>query len=150
MLAIIQAIIDMKSWLSKMRYELVKELSDTVFRRLVGIKRSTFNLMLKILSVQYELEHHRGGAPSKLAPEDKLLMILSYWREYRTYLHLGISYDYSESKTFKIIRWVENTLIKSGVFSVPGKKKLYDLDKEAVILMDVTESPIERPQKKAT
>jgi hypothetical protein len=132
-----------------MRYESVKELSDTVFRRLVGIKRVTFNLMLKILSVQYAVEHHRGGAPSKLALEDKLLMALSYWREYRTYLHLGVSYGYSESQTFKIIRWVENTLIKSGVFSVPGKKKLYELDKEAVILMDVTESPIERPQKKA-
>jgi hypothetical protein len=68
-----------------MRYELVKELSDTVFRRLVGIKRATFNLMLKILSVQYAIEHHRGGSPSKLALEDKLLMTLSYWREYRTY-----------------------------------------------------------------
>jgi hypothetical protein len=76
-------------------------------------------------------------------------MTLNYWREYRTYLHLGMSYGYSESQTFKIIRWVENTLIRSGVFSVPGKKKLYELDKEAVILMDVTESPIERPQKKA-
>lgn len=77
-------------------------------------------------------------------------MTLCYWREYRTYLHIGVSYGYSESQTFKIIRWVENTLIKSGSFTVPGKKNLYELDKQVVILMDVTESPIERPQKKAT
>jgi hypothetical protein len=75
-------------------------------------------------------------------------MTLCYWREYRTYLHIGTSYGYSESQTFKIIRLVEDTLIKSGSFTVPGKKKLYELDGQVVILMDVTESPIERPQKK--
>jgi len=133
-----------------MLYETVKGLSGGVFRRLVGVKRTTFEFMLKILSIQYALDHEFGGAPSRLSLEDKLLMTLCYWREYRTYLHLGISYGYSESQTFKIIRWVEDTLIKSGSLTVPGKKKLYELDKQAVILIDVTESPIERPQKKAT
>jgi hypothetical protein len=133
-----------------MFYETVKDLSDGVFRRLVGVKSGTFEFMLKILSVKYAVDHEFGGAPSKLTLEDKLLMALCYWREYRTYLHLGVSYGYSESQTFKIVRWVEDTLIKSGSLTVPGKNKLYELDKQAVILMDVTESPIERPQKKAT
>lgn len=133
-----------------MFYEMIKDLSNGVFRRLVGVKRSTFEFMLKILSVQYAVDHELGGAPSKLTLEDKLLMTLCYWREYRTYLHLGVSYGYSESQAFKIVRWVEDTLIKSGSLTVPGKSKLYELDKQAVILMDVTESPIERPQKKAT
>jgi hypothetical protein len=133
-----------------MFYENIKDLSTSVFRRVVGTKRSTFDFMLKILGVQYAVDHKLGGAPSKLCLEDKLLMTLCYWREYRTYLHIGLSYGYSESQTFKIIRWVEDTLIKSGYFTVPGKKKLYELDKQVVILMDVTESPIERPQKKAT
>ncbi len=133
-----------------MLYKTVKDLSNSVFRRLVGVKRPTFEFMLKILSVQYAVDHEFGGAPSKLSLEDKLLMTLCYWREYRTYLHIGISYNYSESQTFKIIRWVEDTLIKSGAFTIPGKKKLYELDKQVVVLMDVTESPIERPKKKAT
>jgi hypothetical protein len=133
-----------------MFYKAVKDLPNGVFRRLVGVKKSTFEFMLKILSVQYAVDHELGGAPSKLDLEDKLLMTLCYWREYRTYLHLGTSYGYSESQSFKIIRWVEDTLIKSGSFTVPGKKRLYELDKQTVILMDVTESPIERPQKKAT
>lgn len=137
-------------WLLAMFYEAVKDLSNSVFRRLVGVKKSTFEFMLKILSVQYAVDHEFGGAPSKLILEDKLLMTLCYWREYRTYLHIGTSYGYSESQTFKIIRWVEDTLIKSGSFTVPGKKKLYELDSQVVILMDVTESPIERPQKKST
>jgi hypothetical protein len=133
-----------------MFYETIKDLSNGVFRRLVGVKRSTFEFMLKILSAQYAVDHELGGAPSKLTLEDKFLMTLCYWREYRTYLHLGVSYGYSESQAFKIVRWVEDTLIKSGSLTVPGKSKLYELDKQAVILMDVTESPIERPQKKAT
>jgi len=130
-----------------MFYESVRELSAGLFRRLVGVKRVSFELMLKILAVQYGVDHECGGAPSKLGLEDKLLMALCYWREYRTYFHVGMSYGYSESQTFKIIRWVENTLIKSGLFCVPGKKRLYELDKQSVILIDVTESPIERPKK---
>ena len=41
-------------------------------------------------------------------------------------------------------------MIKSGKFNLPGKKVLHTLDKEAIVLIDVTESPIERPKKKAT
>ena len=32
-------------------------------------------------------------------------------------------------------------------FNLPGKKKLHTLDKDAVVLIDVTENPIERPKK---
>ena len=43
--------------------------------------------------------------------------------------------------------WGEHTLIKSGMFRLPGKKaRLADNDREAVIV-DGTESPIERPKK---
>jgi hypothetical protein len=44
--------------------------------------------------------------------------------------------------------WVENVLVKSGKFSLPGKKALYGDDTELeVVLVDVTESPVERPKK---
>jgi hypothetical protein len=43
---------------------------------------------------------------------------------------------------------VENTLVKSGKFRLPGKKVLYGDDTEVeVVLVDVTESPVERPKK---
>jgi hypothetical protein len=39
-------------------------------------------------------------------------------------------------------------LIKSGVFSIPGKKQLFKSKMEyEVILIDASESPIERPKK---
>ena len=132
-----------------MKYSELKNKSNTIFRRIVGVKKTTFELMSSILDEQYRLEHTLGGAPSKLCLEDKLLMTLCYWREYRTYLHIGTEYGYSESQAYKIIRWTEDTLIKSNKFHIPGKKKLYELDKAAIVLIDVTESPVERPQKKA-
>ena len=48
----------------------------------------------------------------------------------------------------RIVNKIENILIKSRKFSLPGKKKLLDssLD-EDLILIDVMESPIERPKK---
>ena len=40
------------------------------------------------------------------------------------------------------------TLIKDGRFSLPGRKELLKSDAEyEVILIDATETPIERPQK---
>jgi hypothetical protein len=77
-----------------------------------------------------------------------LLMTLEYLREYRTYLHIGKSYGVSESNAYKIIKWVEYTLIKSKVFSLPGRKALLKSDmKYEVILVDATETPIQRPKK---
>jgi hypothetical protein len=54
----------------------------------------------------------------------------------------------SESQIFRIIRWVEDTLIKDGTFSLPGRKALLKSDMEyEVVLIDATESPVECPKK---
>jgi hypothetical protein len=75
-------------------------------------------------------------------------MSLEYLREYRTYFHISKSYGLSESNAYKIIRWVEDTLIKSGVFSLPGRKALVKSDVEyEVVLIDASESPLQRPKK---
>ena len=69
-------------------------------------------------------------------------------REYRTYAHIGASYALSESNAFANIRWIENVLIRSKEFRLPGKKALLKNDDEIeIILIDATESPIERPKK---
>jgi hypothetical protein len=122
--------------------------SHSEFKRLTGARKHTFKLMLVILQAQYLLEHKLGGKPNRISIENRLLMALEYWREYRTYFHIANSYGCSESRAYKIIKWVEDTLMNSKKFTIPGKKHLHTLDKEATILIDVTESPIERPQKK--
>lgn len=131
-----------------MKFEQVKEESPDDFRRLTGIKRTTFELMISILSEADAALKAEGGKPNKLIIEDRLLMTLEYLREYRTYFHISRSYGISESACYRNIRWVEDTLIKDGKFSLPGRKALLKSDVEyEVVLIDATESPIERPKK---
>ena len=132
-----------------MRYEEISKLSNTKFKRIVGVKKVVFDLMIKILSVAYAIKHEFGGSPDKVRLEDKLLIALNYWREYRTYAHLGVTYGYSESQVCRIVKWCEDVLIKSGQFTVGGKKELLSINPEHLVLIDVTESPIQRPKKKA-
>lgn len=75
-------------------------------------------------------------------------MTLEYCLEYRTYFHIAQSWGINESTTYRIVRQIEAYLIQSGIFSLPGKKKLLEPDLEIeVVVVDVTESPVERPQK---
>jgi hypothetical protein len=130
-----------------MDYNQLKHKNDAIFRRSTGVKKATFDAMLQILEVAYEKKKSKGGRKSKLTVTQMLLMTLEYLREYRTYLKIGLSYGVSESSAYKNIIWVEDTLIKSKLFKLPGKKALYNTSPEDIILIDVTESPIERPKK---
>lgn len=131
-----------------MRWEAINKLPGEEFRRLTGVKKSTFEEMVKILQAARAEKKLRGGRKNKLSIEETLLMTLEYLREYRTYFHISKSYGISEGYTYKTIRWVEDTLIKSKMFSLPGRKALLKSDIEyEVVLIDATESPIERPKK---
>ena len=122
--------------------------ADREFRRLTGVWPETFKKMLGILEAAQLQKKWRGGRPNKLSMEMMLRMALEYWREYRTYFHIGKSYGLSESNAYQAIKWIENILIKSGAFSLPGKKALLDENAEyEIILPDATETPIERPKR---
>jgi hypothetical protein len=131
-----------------MKYENLKQKNDKEFRRITGVKRKTFEKMVEILTEAQKGKKTRGGRPNKLTIEDRLLMALEYIREYRTYAHIGASYGLSESNAYQTITWIENVLVKSKEFRLPGKKVLLKSNNEfEVILMDATESPIQRPKK---
>lgn len=130
----------------------LKHYSDANFRRITGIKRKTFEKAIEVLNKKYTEEHsnntRKSGRKPKLSMEEKLLATLEYLREYRTYAHIGASYGLNESTIYRIIRWIEDTLIQSKVFSLPGKKALHtDGNELEVIIIDTTETPIERPKK---
>jgi hypothetical protein len=75
-------------------------------------------------------------------------MTLMYWREYRTEFHIGLSYGVSEATVCRTIKKVEDVLIKSEQFHLPGKKVLQSSDTVIeIVLVDATEQPIERPKK---
>ena len=131
-----------------MTYEQVKTLKPTEFKRLCGVYPDTFKDMVTVLKAE-KVWQKKTGRPSKLSTEDQLLITLEYWREYRTYFHLGNSWGVNESTAYRIVRKVENILIKSGLFNLPGKKALLESNSEIeVIVVDVSEHEIERPKKK--
>jgi hypothetical protein len=126
----------------KSKFEQVSGLKPAQF------KRETFTAMVTILHKAEKQKRKHGGKASKLCVEDRLLLALEYLHDYPTYLRLGQNYGISEGYAFKIHRWVEDTLIKDKRFHLPGRKMLTKSDMEyEVILVDASESPVERPKK---
>jgi hypothetical protein len=131
-----------------MKYEQLEDLGAEEFRRLTGVKSTTFRRMCEILKEADTKKKAAGGRKNKLSLEDRLLMALEYIREYRTYFHISVSYGLSESVAYRTIRWVEDTLIKHKDFALPGRKAIAKPDTlYEAILVDATESPIARPKK---
>ncbi|UZQ30262.1 MAG: transposase family protein [Spiroplasma phoeniceum] len=132
-----------------MKFDEFKNINDKEWLRLTGIKQDIFNKMLDILQVAEIEKFKKGGKTHKLSLENRLLMTLSYWREYRTYFHLGKNFGISESNCYRNIKWIEDILIKHPDFQqVAGKKALInDYFNDKTIIIDATETPIQRPKK---
>lgn len=136
-----------------MRWQIVKKQTDSTFKRLVGVKRETYEKMVsevkRINALQpKKISGRKRGPKSTLSWNDKVLMMLMYYREYRTFAHIGADYNISESQCWRIITTLEKWLIKSELFHLPGKKRLTESDVEwDVVLVDVSEHSIERPKK---
>jgi len=127
-----------------MNYKTIEHLKDSDFKRLTGVQRETFDQMLAVV----EKGLRAFGRPSKLSRAEQLLMTLMYWREYRTEFHIAQSYGVSEATVSRTIRKVEDVLVRSKKFRLPGKKALQNSDTVfEVVLVDVSEQPIERPKK---
>ena len=130
-----------------MTYEQLKELAPEEFKRFTGVQRSTFEKMVTALGEQ-ERDKKKRGRPAKLAVADQVLVALQYWREYRPYFHIAVSWQLSEASVCRIVHRVEARLIKVPEFHLPGKKRLREGGTQfKVIVIDATESPVERPQK---
>jgi hypothetical protein len=131
-----------------MRYEALAGLKEEDFRRLTGVKRGTFDKMVSILEEAENSQKRRGGKKNILNIQDRLLMTLEYLREYRTYFHISKAYNISESACYRNIKWIEDVLIKHPDFALPSRRELLKSDTDyEVILIDATETPIERPKK---
>ena len=129
-----------------MHYLDVKEMEPSDFKRLTGVRKETFDEMLRALR-----EHLREfGRPPKLSREDRLLMTLMYWREYRTQFHIAQTYGVSESTVCRTVRKVEDALLKSKQLHLPGKKVLHPPETRIeIVLVDATECSVERPKQTA-
>ncbi|RYF38821.1 MAG: transposase family protein [Cytophagaceae bacterium] len=128
-----------------MRVHELDRLRPWDFVRLVGVGREVFEAMLAAVHEQ----SRSFGRPAKLIVGDQVLLCLMYWREYRTLAAIGFSYGVSETTAWRIVRKVEGALAASGRFTLPGKKALHSPAlKGALVLLDATEVPVQRPKSK--
>lgn len=125
-----------------MNYESSKKLTDSRFKRLVGVKRQTFEDMLAILKTNYAALHINGGRKPKLSLENLLMATLQYLREYRTYEQIAADFGIHESNLIRRSHWVEETLIQNG-FTISKRT----LSSDDTVIIDATEVRINRPKK---
>jgi len=80
---------------------------------------------------------------------DQVLMMLMYYREYRIFFHVGLSYGLSETQCWHVVTQTEPIWLQNKLFHLPGKKALHKAQNNfEVIVIDVSGHPIERPKKK--
>jgi len=117
-------------------YEKAQKLNPKIFKLLIGVKRTTFQLMLEHLNSAYQSQHQKGSRPRALSIEEQLILTLRYLRYYPTQRLLAFDFGVSVATVNATITWVEDTLRASDSF---------DLDHLEVpsmpIAIDVTESP---------
>lgn len=131
-----------------MNTTIAQTLTDKQFKRRFGVQRETFNVMVKALQPEWRATPKPGAKP-KLDLSDRILVALEYWREYRTYFHISTNWGVSESTVCRIVHWVEDTLMRTGRFRLPGKQQLVrGFGTPNVVIVDVTETRIERPKRR--
>jgi len=129
-------------------YQRYKMKQSAQFTRLVGVNYGAFQIILEKLILQItrfkaEKPIRQRGKKSSLLIEDQLLLTLIYLRQYHTFLQLGEMFSISESYAQKRYEFICSQLLK--VLDVPNQKTLAKED--LTVLMDVTEQPLERPEK---
>lgn len=131
------------------KFKMVSKLSKRKFKRYTGVYPDVFEVMSLVVSKSEQEEKVKSGRPSNLSIEDQILMTLTYYREYRTFFHLGIDYGIDESNAQRTVERIESILLKSGYFNLPGKKVLISAKEIETLLVDATEMPASRPKKKS-
>ena len=132
------------------KYNKVNKLDDKDFKRVVGVSRNTFKDMVRVVRRHYRQKKSNGGTKRSLSANDETLMMLEYYREYRTFKHLGVDYGVSESTAHYIVTKIEKILIKDPQFHLEKLKHTTPIDDANnidIFVVDVTESQCERPKK---
>ena len=89
--------------------EKIKKLKEENYQKIFGIKKNTFDKMLKLLNESYRIEHSRGRHSPKLSVLDRLVIMLPYYRDYRTMENIAFEYGVVKSTICERIKWFEKT-----------------------------------------
>ena len=135
-----------------MRWEHVQQYEPKKFRRLVGVTPEVFEQMREVALAGVPASTHpvqgaKRGPKPKLGIEDQLLMLLMYYREYRTFAHTGASFEVSETSCWRIVTDLEVRLLADERFHLERKQSLRAATHWQGVVVDVGECAVERPKK---
>ncbi|UQN08514.1 transposase family protein [Deinococcus sp. QL22] len=117
------------------------------FRRRTGVYPETFAEMEEVLTLR-EGRKKKSGRPAALSVAEQLLMTLEFWREYRTFAHLGDDWGVHETTVHRTVERVEAALIASAQFQMPRKRVFQEAQLVySIARVDASEVPCERPKK---
>lgn len=109
-----------------MKYENIKKYSEESFRRVTGVKKSTFVKMVEILNDKYAEEHskniRKSGRKPKLCMEEKLLATLEYLREYRSLAISGQVMDLMKVTSNELSNGLKTHLLMTIILNYPAKR----------------------------
>lgn len=117
-----------------------------VFRRLTGVSVETFARMVEVVE-QAETAKIKPGRPPRLCCQDRVRLCLEYLRDDPTYLRLGVNWGLSERAAKRLQNQVEDLLIQHHDVHLPGRRRRLDAPTLDVVVVDVSERPVERPKK---
>jgi len=130
-------------------FDKIKNKRPDRFIRQVGISLVNFQNLLESVEkeIKAEMEKNplkRRGRKSEVTLANRLLLALLYLRHYPAFDRLGEQFHISESYACKIYHQICDILVK--VLKLKNRKALLEQPVK-VILIDVTEQPIERPTR---
>lgn len=128
-----------------------------VFRRLTGVSVEKFYQIYHQLEPLYEVYEQKrlsrgdrqraigGGNKFKLELENRLLMLLMYYRLYATHAFLGFIFDINDSNVGRNINPLQPLLAK--IFRIPERKVNLSPEEILTLFIDATEQAINRPNQ---
>lgn len=134
----------------------LKEKPQT-FRRLTGLSIEKYNEIfreleglyldfnLKCLGRKNRQRKIGGGSQFKLSLEDRLLMLLMYYRLYVPHTFLAFLFDIDDSNAGRNINPLQPLLAK--IFTIPERRIDLSEDEIYELFIDGTEQPVNRPKK---
>ena len=113
------------------------------------MKKQVFYKILEYLTNVYN-DSHKNGSRRGTSVVCRLVLAITYWRDYRPMRQMGLDYDVPKSTVCDCIKWVEVALGNWDEIQFQDIKTEIEKAKEnginvETIIGDVEEQPIERP-----
>ena len=107
--------------------EKLANLTNKKFKRLMGVKREDFNIMVEVVEDAYKERHKKGGRPSNFKSREKVIVLLLYIKNYDAMEDYGIQFDLPKSVVCDYVHEVLEVLLSNKNFTLFGKKHYHTM-----------------------